>query len=71
MTDDIRATIDTDICIGSGYCEATAPTLFEVTDAGTSRVLLDPVPAELVDAARRAAQECPTRALKLEAAAAR
>ena len=66
MTDAVRASIDTDVCIGSGYCEATAPDLFEVTDAGTSRVLVDVVPAERVDAARHAAADCPTRALRLD-----
>jgi ferredoxin len=66
MTDEVRATIDTDVCIGSGYCEATAPDLFEVTEAGTSRVLVDVVPPERVEAARQAAADCPTRALQLE-----
>jgi ferredoxin len=61
----VRAAIDTDVCIGSGYCEATAPDLFEVTDAGTARVLLDAVPPERADAARQAAADCPTRALQL------
>jgi ferredoxin len=62
----LRAHVDTDACIGTGYCEATAPQLFEVTDEGTSRVLLDTVPPELAEAAREAAAKCPTRALKLE-----
>jgi ferredoxin len=66
MTDAVRAAIDTDVCIGSGYCEATAPDLFEVTEAGTSRVLVDVVPPERVEAARQAAADCPTRALQLE-----
>ncbi len=49
-------------CIVSGTCEAMVPTLFEIDDDG-ARVLLDPIPAELVDAAREAAEACPSRAL--------
>jgi ferredoxin len=65
MSGTLRAVVDTDVCIGTGYCEATAPELFEVTDAGTARVLVDDVPPELVDKARQAAADCPTRALKV------
>ena len=61
-----RVRVDTDLCVGTGVCEATAPDLFEVTDEGTSRVLLDSVSPELFDAARRAVADCPTRALTLE-----
>jgi ferredoxin len=60
-----RAHIDNQICVGTGLCEATAPDLFEVTDEGHAQVLVDGVPAELIDAAQRAAADCPTRALTL------
>jgi ferredoxin len=66
MSEAVRAHVEPDVCIGSGMCEATAPDLFEVTDEGTSRVLVDPVPPERVEAARQAAADCPTRALTLE-----
>ena len=52
------------ICILSGTCEALVPTLFEVDDDG-AHVLLDPVPDELLAAARDAADQCPSRALKV------
>jgi len=48
----------------SGTCEALVPSLFEVDDDGV-RVLLDPVPPELLEAARDAAGQCPSRALKV------
>jgi ferredoxin len=50
------------LCIVSGTCQALVPGLFEVDDAG-AHVLLDPIPAELLAAAREAAQQCPSRAL--------
>ena len=58
-----RAEIDR-ICIMSGTCEALVPTLFEVDDDG-AHVLLDPVPDDLVEAARDAAEQCPSRALRV------
>ena len=66
MTGTLHARVDTDVCVGTGVCEATAPDLFEVTEEGTARALLDDVPPERAEAARQAAADCPTRALKLE-----
>jgi len=51
-------------CIMSGTCEALVPTVFEVDDDG-AHVLLDPIPEDLVDAARDAADQCPSRALQV------
>ena len=59
----MRAEIS-EACIVSGTCEALVPSLFEVDDDGV-RVLLDPVPPELLEAARDAAGQCPSRALKV------
>ena len=59
----VRAHVDDQVCVGTGMCEATAPELFEVGDDGISHVLRDDVPPELVDKAREAAENCPTRAL--------
>jgi ferredoxin len=63
MTGNVAAHVDTELCVGTGMCEATAPGLFEVGDDGVSHVLRDDVPPELVAAAREAADNCPTRAL--------
>ena len=65
MSDTLRVHVDTELCVGTGVCEATAPDLFEIGDDGISHVLKDDVPAELVAAAREAAESCPTRALTL------
>ncbi|HET6908304.1 MAG TPA: ferredoxin [Mycobacteriales bacterium] len=65
MSEALRAHVDEQVCVGTGMCEATAPDLFEVGDDGTSHVLLEVVPPELVAAARKAAEDCPTRALSV------
>ena len=59
----MRAEI-TEACIVSGTCEALVPALFEVDDDG-AHVRLDPIPADLLEAARDAADQCPSRALKV------
>ena len=51
-------------CIVSGTCEALVPSLFEIDDDG-ARVLLDPIPPDLLEAAREAADQCPSRALSV------
>jgi ferredoxin len=66
MSGTLHARVDPEACIGTGMCEATVPELFEVGDDGRSRVLLADVPEALVDAAREAAANCPTRALQLD-----
>jgi len=65
MSGTVRVRVDDQVCIGTGACEATAPDLFEIGDDGISHVLKDEVPAELLAAARKAAEDCPTRALSL------
>jgi ferredoxin len=65
MSETMRVQVDNDMCVGTGICEATAPDLFEIGDDGISHVLKDEVPAELLAAAREAADNCPTRALTL------
>ena len=62
---EVKVHVDNELCVGTGICEATAPDLFEIGDDGISHVLKDEVPAELVAAAREAAENCPTRALSL------
>ena len=65
MSATVRAHVDEQMCVGTGMCEATAPELFEVGDDGLSHVLRDDIPAELLDKAREAAENCPTRALTI------
>ncbi|MDF7808903.1 ferredoxin [Pontiellaceae bacterium B12219] len=56
--------VDADTCIACGACEDTCPEVFEVEDY--SVVKLDPVPAELEEAALSAEEGCPVDAISHE-----
>lgn len=62
----IEATVDPDLCIGSGDCTRVAPRAFHLDDiAGVSSAVPDGVvetdPATLIQAARG----CPTQAIRV------
>jgi ferredoxin len=63
VSSSLRASVDAQVCVGTGLCEATAPDLFEVGDDGVAHVLGEALPDDRVAAAREAADNCPTRAL--------
>jgi ferredoxin len=58
-----RLAIDTAKCEGHGRCVAIAPELFDVDDYGMSFLLVDEVPADELEAAKRAIDACPERAI--------
>ncbi|MCB2184175.1 MAG: ferredoxin [Desulfobulbaceae bacterium] len=60
----MKVTVDTDICIGAGNCETTAPAVFTVKD-GKSLVKVDTVPEDQEDKAKQAAEECPSGAISI------
>jgi ferredoxin len=64
----MRISIDHEACTGHGRCYALAPELFEADDDGYGRVVdaFGIVPPELEEAARRAANNCPERAIALD-----
>jgi ferredoxin len=53
-------------CEAYGYCAELLPELITLDEWGYPIVNGNPVPPRLVELARRAAQECPRRALLLE-----
>jgi ferredoxin len=55
--------VDQDRCEGNARCVATAPGVFELRDDDLSHVLVDPVPADQVDAVDRAIRLCPRQAI--------
>jgi ferredoxin len=57
--------IDREACMGSGNCLYWAPGVFELDDDGVAVVSGDVAGHE--DQVRSAAQNCPTRAIRLEA----
>ena len=63
----MRVSIDHDRCTGHGRCYVLAPELFADDEEGYGQVLGDGLVApERVDAARKAAQSCPERAVILD-----
>ncbi len=61
----MRVRIDTDLCAGFGICVGISSEMFELHDDGYATVLLHKVPPELDDLVRRAADQCPARAISL------
>jgi ferredoxin len=61
----IRITIDPVACDAYGYCAELLPEVISLDEWGYPIVDGRPVPVELVAAARRAARDCPRRAVTL------
>jgi ferredoxin len=63
----MRLRIDAEMCTGHGRCYALAPEVFEPDEDGHGLVLHGgEVPAGLEDVARRAANNCPERAITVD-----
>ena len=62
----MKATVDPDTCIGCGLCEEICPEVFELADDDLAVVKVDQVPAEVADACREAAEQCPVEAISIE-----
>lgn len=60
----MKATVTED-CIACELCCEVCPEVFEMGDE-VAEVKTDPVPKEHEEAARQAAEECPTEAIVLE-----
>jgi ferredoxin len=61
----MKVRVDPETCAGFGICVGICPEIFELHDDGYATVLLDEVPPELEDLARRAADQCPSRAISI------
>jgi ferredoxin len=59
----IRLTIDPVACDAYGYCAELLPEAITLDEWGYPMVDGQPLPEELLAAARRAARDCPRRAL--------
>lgn len=62
----MRVSIDEELCAGHGRCYALAPEVFDSDDDGRGVVRLVDVPAALHEDARRAARNCPERAIVVD-----
>ncbi|MFA5486126.1 MAG: ferredoxin [Bacilli bacterium] len=61
-----KVTLDKDLCISCGVCNAICPQVFDWDDDGKMKTLVDTVPADLVEAAQEAEAACPTGAIRVE-----
>lgn len=60
----MRVLVDPALCQGHARCVMSAPDAFSLDDVEChARVVADPVPAELAEAAHLAAESCPERAI--------
>jgi ferredoxin len=63
----MKVTVDENLCTGHGRCYALAPDVFGADDYGHCVVLVPDPPAELEAQARTGADNCPERAITIEA----
>jgi ferredoxin len=59
----MRIEVDSDACTGHGRCWSLAPEVFDADDDGYCATRERDVPPELEEQARRAAANCPERAI--------
>ncbi len=62
----MKVCVDPALCSGCGPCVDICSEAFELNEEGVAAVKLDEVPAELQDACREAAENCPTEAISIE-----
>jgi ferredoxin len=61
----MRIRVDPQKCQGHARCFSLAPELFAVDDYGQASVVVDEVPADLVDKAELAIANCPEYAIEV------
>ncbi len=61
----MKATVDKELCTGCELCVQTCEQVFSMAD-GIAVASADSVAADLEDACRQAAEDCPVEAIKVE-----
>lgn len=62
----MKVTVDQNICLGCGACQAIAPDVFEINDDGVAQAIVDEVPKDFMEDATDAIEGCPVSAIKTE-----
>jgi ferredoxin len=63
----MKAVVDLSKCQGYANCVIEADSVFDIDDeTGKATVLVDQVPPDLVEDARRAAASCPVGAIEIQ-----
>jgi ferredoxin len=63
----MKVVVDPDTCLGCGICEGLAPDVFSLGAEPYAVVLLNPVPENLQEAVRDAADQCPEESITIVA----
>lgn len=61
----MKASVDADLCSGCELCTQTCPEVYEM-QGDVAVVKVDPIPPELEESAKEAADDCPVEAIKIE-----
>ena len=63
----MRAIVDQAVCNGNGHCTEVCPGVFKLVNGkSTATVEIGSVPQDIQASCRKAADECPTKAIKIE-----
>lgn len=63
----MKATVNKETCEGCAVCIEICPDVFEMDDANQASVTKEPIPVELEEECRDAADQCPTEAIHIQA----
>ena len=61
----MRVTVRTEVCVGAGQCTLAAAAIFDQSAAGTVVLLTEDIQPEHTEAARAAADWCPSGAIEV------
>ena len=64
-TCEMKVEADWDACEANAVCAGLVPEVFEVDDNDNLNILVDEIPANLVEGVRHAVRSCPKAALRL------
>lgn len=62
----MKVTVDRDLCVGNGVCEALAPDLFIVGPGGEVELQFTEIPSGKEELVQEAVNSCPARALRID-----
>lgn len=62
----MKTYVDQDTCISCGMCVSACNELYNFNDDGKAEAIMDPVPPELEEDAKQAANNCPVSAIETE-----
>jgi ferredoxin len=62
----MKAKVNKEECIGCGLCSDICPAVFKMGDDSIAIVIVEEIDAKDLDAAKDAADQCPTTAITIE-----